>query len=245
MSLTERISLLNQSNLDNNKENIEDFAFSRNNTTDIFDAGSPDQSSRRSLIIRQLKDQFEQQELERHAKSSRMSVVRQYSIEKKLVSQAKKQIELHAEKHKLVVTPPSPRSPKTVEDKVTPPPTIHHRFFGPMKSSEWNLSIPLNNSKETVVSSVDVVFARIYSTLTLKDTSNVEEKFEKLFQCISQRLIGMTLLFFLHPYIIIRYPALSVWLVHRLVAVSSPLLCSVGYLAVWDVVVLLGMKLGL
>lgn len=222
MSLTERINLLNQSNLDNNKENIEDFALSgRTTAADIFD-GSPDQSSRRSLIIRQLKDQFEQQELERNAKSSRMSVARQYSIEKKLVSQAKKQIESNAEKLKLVVTPPGPRSPKTVEDKISPPPTIHLRFFGPKKSSELNWSTgPLNNSKDSVVGSTDELFGRIYSKLRLKDTSNVEEKFEKLFQSISQRLIGMIFTLLPSPLYITWYPALSVWLVHRLVAPSS------------------------
>lgn len=199
MSLNERIHLLHQSSLDNNKENIEDYTL--NGTNGIYE-GSPDQSIRRNMTIRQLKDQFEHKDSELKSSVTR-SIVRRYLIEEKLV---KKQIELNAEKVKEVAIPLKRRSVRRSQSPMVPPEGVtpsHLRFFGLNNSVQDKKSATTVTkfsciekiSGEIQQGSVDQLFEKIFLGLSRDEVSNVEQKFGKLFQSISQRPLGMTFLF--------------------------------------------------
>lgn len=217
MSLVERINLLNQS-LDN-KENIEDFGLSR--TPEILEGSSPVQSVRRNLTIRRLKDQFEQQQQhqpdqEERAmpKVSRISLVRQYSKENKLVAQAKVKIAMIAEQNTAptiadVQAKEKPIPKVVVQRQRTPSPKLM-RFFGPRTEERVDSPSPTETNGSpllyqidfnTIVNGADkqrafvaVLFDRIYAQLSETDKRNVSEKFEILFMSISHPppRLGMT-----------------------------------------------------
>ena len=222
MTLTERISLLNKSNPSDvsNKENIEDFGSSKRRI-DLYDGSPPEQKVQTNLSIRKLKEQFElQQESQAEIKSQRISMVRQYSNENKLVKSI-----LEQQKEKAAAAAPKPvvevtrtkSIRKSLEPIECPVALKHQRFFVGKDQSpkEEKTEAPRIQTSRVITSNHDVKtatcddfesiyknlgdvrhttdksFDRIFSQLFKADLPRVEERFEEIFRKLSQATLGM------------------------------------------------------